>query len=400
MRRPIQQHIPGVGIVTLRAASIGNVADADGFAAEAAEEDRPLVFVNHLLSTMLVDPSLTPEEIANLPDDAATALVGIAADVLGIREEFDAISTDLPPRERLYQAYQEYQRALFAELSDTLAKAMAPIREQMSEVLGRLTIPNNVLEGINESFRQMAAVNLRLVIPDYRWTEPFLADMAGFAEMLKSIQESWEASIGQSIQSLVAKLDLIKPPEPFLSQGLLVSGLNSSLIHSPTYILPTMQVPSTEDEIEKYAEDALHRRLVDAYDILSHLEQSLRALIETRLREIHGIQWWKRGVPEAVRTACEERKLAKEKPLEASHHPIFYAYVDDYKTIIVKRDNWNVTFADLFRNKTELEASFAWVGKVRDAVAHVRPVSDDDYLWFVAGARWLQVAISRVQSAD
>lgn len=400
MKQLTQHGIPQLGTVTLQAATIGMVADAYDLAAEAAEEDRSAILVNFLLSVMLVEPPLAPEEIADLPSDAVTALVDIAADVLGIREEFDAISTDLPPRERLYQAYHEYERALFAELSGTLAKAMAPIRDQMSEVLSRLTIPNNVLEGISQSFRQMAAVNLRLAIPDYRWAGPFLADMTGFAEVLRSIQESWEASIGQSIQSLVAELDRIKPPEPFLSQGLLVSGLNSPLIHSSTYMLPTMQVPYTEDEIEEYAEDALRHRLVDAYDTLSHLEQSLRALIETRLREIHGTHWWKRGVPEAVRTACEERKLAKEKPLEASHHPIFYAYVDDYKTIIVKRDNWNATFADVFRNKTELGASFAWVGKVRDAVAHVRPVSDDDYLWFVAGARWLQVAISRVQSGD
>jgi hypothetical protein len=319
---------------------------------------------------------------------------------LSIREEFDAISTDLPPRERLYQACHESTRALFAELSDALAKAVAPIQEQMSEVLSRLTIPNVVLESISQSFRQMAAVKLRIAIPEYRWPVPFSADMARLSEMQQSIQESWTASIGQPIQSLVAELDRIKPPEPFLSQGLLVSRLNSPLIHSPTYILPTVQVPYTEDEIEEYAEDALHQRLVDAYDILSHLEQPLRALIEYKLCEIHGEHWWKRGVPEVVRTACEERKLAKEKPLEASHHAILYAYVDDYKTIIVKRDNWSNAFSDVFGNKTELEASFAWVGKARDAVAHVRPLSDDDYLWFVAGARWLQVAISRVQSGD
>lgn len=136
-------------------------------------------------------------------------------------------------------------------------------------------------------------------------------------------------------------------------------------------------------------------RLKEAYGIISHLEQSLRSVIETKLRMMHGEHWWKRGVPEQVRTDCEQRKKDKEKPGEAGHHPINYAYVDNYKTIIVKRDNWDTVFQAAFGDRTKVEASFSWVAKVRDAIAHTRPIADDDYRMFAASAYWLQSAIDR-----
>ena len=72
--------------------------------------------------------------------------------------------------------------------------------------------------------------------------------------------------------------------------------------------------------------DAVNRdRLNEAYSIISKLETSLRAVIESKLQEMHGLHWWKRGVPEQVRNDCEQRKSEKEKPGEGGHHPISYA---------------------------------------------------------------------------
>ena len=88
-------------------------------------------------------------------------------------------------------------------------------------------------------------------------------------------------------------------------------------------------------------------------------------------------------------------KKAKEKPHAASFAPIYYAYVHDYLKFIARRDNWDEQFSQIFGNKIELEACFAWVGNVRDAVAHIRPISDDDYVMFTAGAHWLQSRIMR-----
>jgi hypothetical protein len=141
--------------------------------------------------------------------------------------------------------------------------------------------------------------------------------------------------------------------------------------------------------------DIQQRRLKEAYGVLSRLEQSLRNLIQAKLREVYGDSWWERGVPDQVRGSCEQRKQEKEKPEEALHHPIYYAYVDDYRSIIMRHNNWRDVFAPVFVKRTELEACFAWVTRVRDAVAHVRPLSEEDLKNFLFGAQWLQGAMDR-----
>lgn len=114
--------------------------------------------------------------------------------------------------------------------------------------------------------------------------------------------------------NLVLQLAAIDLPEPLLSEALITAGLNAPFMHSPTYAFPEVKPGTGEDEREARERETRRRRLVDAYDILSELEQSIRQLIEEKLRELHGDHWWKRGVPDSIRRRCEERKQAKEGP--------------------------------------------------------------------------------------
>ncbi len=179
---------------------------------------------------------------------------------------------------------------------------------------------------------------------------------------------------------------------------MVLSGLNSPLVHTPTYIFPKIEPVRKKEELQRRAEDAVQRRLVDAYDILSQLELSLRNLIEIKLREMYGDRWWKHGVPETVRRECEERKHREETPFEAGHHPIHYAYLGHCKDIIMRGDNWKAGFSAVFGKRTEFEVFIDWVQKVRLPIGHSRPISDDNYLYFTASARWLQTAIDRAIS--
>jgi hypothetical protein len=174
--------------------------------------------------------------------------------------------------------------------------------------------------------------------------------------------------------------------EPSFSNALYLSGLNSALIHSPNYTISEVKM----EEVER-------RRLVEGYDILSFLELSLRNLISDRLSVIYGDIWWKRGVPEDIREGWNGRKLRKEITAKVSYHFIYYAFIDDYRKIITKNDNWNMAFSEVFGNKSELETCFSWVGNVRDSIAHTRPVPDDSYLMFIAGARWIQLRVKKAR---
>ena len=73
--------------------------------------------------------------------------------------------------------------------------------------------------------------------------------------------------------------------------------------------------------------------------------------------------------------------------------------VDDYRAIILKRDNWNQLFVSNVGNSDELETCFTRVGRGRPDIAHARPVSDQDYLNLTTGAHWIQDAITRVMDS-
>lgn len=212
---------------------------------------------------------------------------------------------------------------------------------------------------------------------------------------MKSLYESISQLTSWPLLTQLGQLSQIKLPEPFLSDTMRLSGLNSPILHTPAYIIPKVEPVHKQEELPRRAEEAMQRRLVDSYDILSQLELSLRTLIEIKLREVYSDHWWKRGVPESVRTECEDRKRREEKPFEAGQHPIHYTYLGHCKDIIMRGDNWKQCFSAVFEKKTEFEVFIDWVQKVRPAIGHPRPISDDAYLLFTASARWIQIAIDR-----
>ncbi|MDD1779203.1 MAG: hypothetical protein LUQ65_13635 [Candidatus Helarchaeota archaeon] len=192
------------------------------------------------------------------------------------------------------------------------------------------------------------------------------------------------------LQVVVNKVINASLPEPYFSNALYRSGLNSPIIHNPNFFVDSAHRDLSAVETEQ----AQRIRLVEGFDIMSFLEQSLRSFIPEKLKVVHGDLWWERGIPEDVKKGCEERQM-KELLKGVSHHFIYYAYIHDYRKIITRNDNWRQSFYMVFDNKLELETCFTWVGNVRNSIAHARPVPDDDYLMFIAGANWIQLRIQR-----
>lgn len=227
--------------------------------------------------------------------------------------------------------------------------------------------------------------------------------IANLVEMLEKNNVSWIARIDKAWSLNLEKLKEYFPSIPELE---MLDWFKGQVLIEPEFEI--RENTTIHDEIQYDAdllfeiipevinsEGLMRRQLTEGYAVLSQLEQSLRELIESRLQELYGNKWWKQGVPEKVRKDCDDRKKEKEKSSEISHPPIYYAYIGNYKDIIIRRDNWDKVFSSIFRNKTELEACFVWVGRVRDSIAHTRPVSDNDYENFLAGRRWLQVCINQ-----
>jgi len=386
----LSPEIPGLGAVTLRTITFGAVRRALEWAEKTEEARRPTAFANAVLAEMVEVPSLTPADIDNLSKPSLEALVNHAVESLSIHEEYDALPDTLPARERLYQAHQNKWLSLTKSIQAstvTLSSSYSPQVQAAVEALSRLdrdvlARATSVIGPLSDTLASMGALALKIQMPAITQDLIRLAVEPLQKKMLEIGRQS-------DLRRLVDDIGRRAMPEPILSAALSASMLESPLIHTVTYpIRPTIALPSAS-EMPAAAAEAQRRRLVNAYDTLSKLEQSLRSLIQTQLASSRGPAWWKHAVPDDVRRGCDDRKAAKEKAGETAFHPIYYAYVHDYEKIILRKDNWIDVFAPIFGNRIELEATFMWVGRVRDPVAHTRPVPDAEYSMFVAAAGWL-----------
>jgi hypothetical protein len=194
------------------------------------------------------------------------------------------------------------------------------------------------------------------------------------------------------IEQLVSAISLARFPTWVVDQSLVRSGIDTATIHTPAFVPAPRVVKPRLSEAE-----SSQRRLLDAYDSLLKFEFEMRDLIGKRLSAVAGAKWWKQRVPSTVVVECQGRKDEKEKPGGPAHHPIFYAYPDDYRKIILRQDNWEECFEQVFKHKTEVDAFFLWIGAARPEIAHARPLGDDVFTKFVASVRWI---ISAIDLAD
>jgi hypothetical protein len=126
-----------------------------------------------------------------------------------------------------------------------------------------------------------------------------------------------------------------------------------------------------------------HKRVYDQtpYGIVKNLETQLRLFIEGKL-STKSVKWWSQRVPEDVRTNAEIRKQKNDRqwPWYESYDEPIMAYVDfaDYLKIIIRADNWNEFFRDVFREQELISAKFKELNPIRNKIAHSRDLTEQD----------------------
>jgi hypothetical protein len=110
----------------------------------------------------------------------------------------------------------------------------------------------------------------------------------------------------------------------------------------------------------------------DMYSDIREIEVSMHAAIRDRLVAVHGSeekQWWRCGVPSAVRVKCQERR---ELDTDARCEP--YQYTDLLDLSKVVGDNWSdlgPLFQEPYRsNKRKFEGDLRRLNSVRNRVMH------------------------------
>src|SRR5437868_4187167 len=122
---PEKHEIPGLGSVSIRHLSMGDVIKI-----EEAAGDQPDDYANQVIAAIVVEPPLTVEAVSQLDEPAVSAFVEIAADRLGIKDELAGVSHDLSARRRLYEA----ERARWAAIPAQLKPVAVEARKRFAEM--------------------------------------------------------------------------------------------------------------------------------------------------------------------------------------------------------------------------------------------------------------------------
>jgi hypothetical protein len=119
------------------------------------------------------------------------------------------------------------------------------------------------------------------------------------------------------------------------------------------------------------------RAMAQHYEIFYCLENWIRDLVQTKLTNVAGEDWWEQCVPEAVRDNAD-RNLLKEKDAAMSARssdPIDYTNFGELSNII--EFNWE-TFSDTFNSKKGLVAVLSRLNLLRAPIAHCSELSQDE----------------------
>jgi hypothetical protein len=309
---------------------------------------------------------MTAEDVSRLDEATASALVEVAASRVASSEELKRVDKALPARHRLYEARVAHDKARLQQL-------------------GSLMATPNLVKSIN------SLKTLTMAAPLAQIKLPAFAGMNLKLPAISSPLASVRIAPFPDIAKMVREIEVARLPSWTVDESLVRAGIDVPAIHTPAFkptprVAPRQSVPEHEKS-----------RLLDAFDSLVQFEFVLREFIGDRLEKAAGAKWWPNRIPGDVVKDCHDRKAEKERPGRPKHRAIFYAYPGDYLKIVLRKDNWQECFKEVFLNADPVSACFLWVGVGRAEIAHVRPLSDSDFGNFMFAVNWL---IRTIQEAE
>lgn len=112
----------------------------------------------------------------------------------------------------------------------------------------------------------------------------------------------------------------------------------------------------------------------NAYQVVNVFERQLQDFVNRKLREKFGEGWFKQRVDGGKIKNAKEARLAALKNGEKSLPLYRYLHIGDIKSIILRRDNWEQIFSNIFPNGQQLDYDLQGLIAARNPTMHVRPI--------------------------
>lgn len=119
------------------------------------------------------------------------------------------------------------------------------------------------------------------------------------------------------------------------------------------------------------------RKMARFYVYYYAFENSIRSLIDGRLEEKHGINWWELKAPPSVKKNVSDNQAKERDTAMAirSDDPLSYTNFGELIDIITF--NWD-DFSDTIRSKKSMESVVSQFSKIRNVIAHSCELEEDD----------------------
>ena len=95
---------------------------------------------------------------------------------------------------------------------------------------------------------------------------------------------------------------------------------------------------NVESDVQKSAGKAGEDTLLKCSNLISTLEQNLRKFLKTKLENLHGTNWWEKGIDQKIRKKVEYR-CEREKLLGRNVNMMDCLEIDDYRSVITHSKN-------------------------------------------------------------
>lgn len=123
------------------------------------------------------------------------------------------------------------------------------------------------------------------------------------------------------------------------------------------------------------------RRMADFYVLYFSLENTIRKLIDGRLEEKYGLDWWDKKVPTDVKKSVSRKQdQEKDTPMAIrSEDPLSYTSFRELIDIIDM--NWG-DFSDTIRSPQAMKTTLSQFSLIRNIIAHSAILHEDEIARF------------------